>query len=712
MKKIILTLLALTLPIVTSRAFIVLSETFSYPDGTLTAVSGGTWVAHSGAGSGAQQVVGGQLRVAFNSAEDVNRLFDSSAVFDTTNNPSVNHLYSSFTINLTNAPTSGTANIYFSHFKDSGTFNFRARIFAITNGAAAGKYRIGIGATNSAPTTVGFVAFPQDLDLNTTYTVVSRINVTNGQSTLWIDPATEASTSVTNDPPDPGTTISLAAYAFRQNGSGGAVVFVDSLKIGTLFNDVAGANTAPLVSPIPNQNTPRNAAIGPIAFTVEDAETPAASLIVSNGSSNASLVPNGNIVLGGSGTNRNLTITPAAGQQGSTTISNFVSDGVNTTVSTFVLTVGAPYISPIANQITVSNTPTPAIAFTIGDAEGDSLTLSSNSSNPTLITSIVFGGSGSNRTVTLTPEPNQTGVATITLTADDGTTTFSRSFKLTVTPLLGIVLADTFSYTTFTLSNALYGATDSPWAHASGAIFYEVQVLGGAAELTFQQSEDVAASLTNGPFASTNGVVLYSGFTVRFNVLPTASGNYFAHFKDSNPGTTFRGKVFAATANAAPGQLRIGIANQGNAPSVEYPMDLNLGSTYNVVTKYNTGTGETWLWVNPASEGSPNVAAVDALQTSSIGSYGLREDTGIGVVDIDNLVISTSFADVLTAVAPGPTTLTNDVFGTDRVLSWAGSQFALQCAPAVTGVYTNIPGVTSPHTNAIADGQKFFRLKY
>jgi len=30
--------------------------------------------------------------------------------------------------------------------------------------------------------------------------------------------------------------------------------------------------------------------------------------------------------------------------------------------------------------------------------------------------------------------------------------------------------------------------------------------------------------------------------------------------------------------------------------------------------------------------------------------------------------------------------------------------------PAVTGVYTNVPGAASPYTNAITGSQEFFRL--
>jgi hypothetical protein len=44
------------------------------------------------------------------------------------------------------------------------------------------------------------------------------------------------------------------------------------------------------------------------------------------------------------------------------------------------------------------------------------------------------------------------------------------------------------------------------------------------------------------------------------------------------------------------------------------------------------------------------------------------------------------------------------------VLSWTDPTFGLQTAPEVFGTYTNIPGATSPYTNAITGNRQFFRL--
>ena len=105
-------------------------------------------------------------------------------------------------------------------------------------------------------------------------------------------------------------------------------------------NPAAGTNTAPTISAIGNQTTAQDTATAPISFTIGDAETPATSLSVAGTSSNVALVPNTNIVFGGSGSARTVTLTPAAGQSGTTTITVTTTDGGGLTASTaFTLTV-------------------------------------------------------------------------------------------------------------------------------------------------------------------------------------------------------------------------------------------------------------------------------------------------------------------------------------------------------------------------------------
>lgn len=101
-------------------------------------------------------------------------------------------------------------------------------------------------------------------------------------------------------------------------------------------------------------------------------------------------------------------------------------------------TNSAPTISYIEDQFTLANVPTAPIPFTIFDAEtpAEYLTLSVSSSDPTLLphSRIFFGGSGSDRTVTLFPLTNHFGITVVTLSVSDGLLTASTAFILFVGP--------------------------------------------------------------------------------------------------------------------------------------------------------------------------------------------------------------------------------------------------------------------------------------
>jgi hypothetical protein len=98
-------------------------------------------------------------------------------------------------------------------------------------------------------------------------------------------------------------------------------------------------NNPPTISNVAYQTIAENESTGALAFTVNDPETPAPSLTVIRSSSNTTLIPLTNVVLGGSGANRNVTVTPAPNQIGSATITLTVSDGSLHTIETFMVTV-------------------------------------------------------------------------------------------------------------------------------------------------------------------------------------------------------------------------------------------------------------------------------------------------------------------------------------------------------------------------------------
>ncbi|MDB6123917.1 MAG: Repeat family [Pedosphaera sp.] len=732
MKKALFTLFATVALAAGSQASLILTERFSYPDGAIVGAPNSPWLSHSGTG-GSMVCSNNQLVVSTARTEDVNAFLAGVTSLTGTspyNTNSAFTVYSKFQVYFTQLPT--TAGAYFAHFKDNNggaQTGFAARIWAsatnaITGGTVpAGKLRLGIG--NGSSSLQGSGQIDTDLTTNVIYTVVTRFVPATGVSTIWLNPSLETDPSVTAT--DVGTAarpnaLDVYAYALRQ-ATGEGTMFIDNLKVATSFDDLS----APGISFIASQATPANTPTAAIPFTVVDDETPAASLTVAGTSSNTALVPNANIVFGGGGTNRTVTVTPATGQQGTTTITITCTDTDSKSTSvTFLLTVGAPVISSIPNITTPSNTIPAAVSFTVGDAESPaaSLTLTGSSSNPTLIpnASIVFGGSASNRTVSVTPASGQIGIATITVNVSDGANTASTSFVVNVYPLLGVLFTENFNYP----DGPLYNAAGSPWSHTSptAANFFEVGVSNSQAVLSGGLQEDVSAGITNvigAAFNTTNGYILYSGFTVTFSALPSAAGEYFAHFRDD--GNSFRARIFATITNAAVGKFRLGIANQGGAASVTVPIDLSLGTNYSVVTKYVVGSGISTLWVNPQAEASSSVTATDAIGLSEITSYGLRQSTGIGTNSLDNLKIGTSFSDVATILVvtpPPPVSLNIALVSGNVQISWSTNSvgYALESKATITGATWTPVGQTptvSGTNNVVTvtpTGTAFYRLNH
>lgn len=228
MKKCFLTLaLAIVggLPL-SGRADILLDESFAYPDGILTDVSGGKWVNHSGT-AGQVDVASGAANLIETEGEDVNASLaggpypaDSSVV-----------LFAAMKVRFTALP-SGTGG-YLAHFKNEGT-TFKAKLFATTTGAATGQFRLGIARSANTPTIL-----ERDLSLNTAYTVVIRYEIETAASTLWVDPTSEADPGVNGS--DTATASAVTAFALRQSLSSGAgmgTLVVDDLRVATTFAEL------------------------------------------------------------------------------------------------------------------------------------------------------------------------------------------------------------------------------------------------------------------------------------------------------------------------------------------------------------------------------------------------------------------------------------------------------------------------------------------
>jgi len=253
---------------------------------------------------------------------------------------------------------------------------------------------------------------------------------------------------------------------------------------GLVPGGAGAANTPPSISPISDQVDLQSTPIR-IPFTVWDAETPADRLRLRLVSFNPTLWPEvdacGTIDAGfcfsGTGSNRTVTLTPAGTNLGKTEIAIIVADEDGlTATNSFGLTVVEDTlhtVAPISDQVTLENTPTGTIPFSVvgdGNTAGD-LTVVGMSDNQELVpdANIVFGGRGSTRTVTVTPAANRSGTAVITIITSrvsDGQVVNISSFALWVKFSLQIASVDGRLAVTWTdTSAALQVASQitGPW---------------------------------------------------------------------------------------------------------------------------------------------------------------------------------------------------------------------------------------------------------
>jgi hypothetical protein len=330
---------------------------------------------------------------------------------------------------------------------DGGTSNnVVSRTFAVT-----------VNPVNQAPTLdpLANVTINENASFQTVNLTGITSGATNENQTLTVttassNPGLIPAPAVSYTSPNATGSITFAPTA---NGFGSATITVTVNDGGTSNNVVSRTfavtvnpvNQAPTLDPLANVTINENAGLQTVNLTgiTSGATNESQTLAVTTSSSNTGLIPTPAVTYTSPGTTGSIKFTPVASTYGSATVTVTVNDGgtSNNVVSrSFTVTVNQvntpPTISSITNRIIAMDSATPAIPFTIADAEtaASSLTLAGSSDNPTLVqtTDIAFGGSNGNRTVTVTPEPEQTGVANITITVSDGTATAQSVFQLSV----------------------------------------------------------------------------------------------------------------------------------------------------------------------------------------------------------------------------------------------------------------------------------------
>ena len=286
---------------------------------------------------------------------------------------------------------------------------------SITLGAVTAAIPFTIGDTTTAATALTVRATSSNLAVLPLASLV--LGGTGANRTLTLRPSSVAGT----------TTITVTV-------SDGALTATRTFSV-----TIAPPNTAPTISALTSRSIALGAVTAAIPFTIGDTTTATTALVVRATSSNLAVLPLASLVLGGTGANRTLTLRPPSAA-GTSTITVTVSDGALTASRTFTVSVTAPNTAPTISALTsrsiAQGAVTAAIPFTIGDTTTatTALVVRATSSNLAVLplASLVLGGTGANRSLTLRP-PSAAGTTTITVTVSDGALTASRSFTVSVT---------------------------------------------------------------------------------------------------------------------------------------------------------------------------------------------------------------------------------------------------------------------------------------
>jgi hypothetical protein len=249
---------------------------------------------------------------------------------------------------VTYTSPSATGSIAFTPVTDafgSATITVNVNDGSSTNSSVTRTFTVTVSPVNHAPTlnALANVAINQNAGLQTVSLTGIASGAANESQTLTVT-AASGNTALIPNPTvtytSPNTTGSIA-FKPVTNAYGTATVTVTVNDGGTSNNVISQSftvtvNALPTLSSFTNRVVALDASTT-VPFTIGDAETAAASLVVSATSDKQAVVANAGIVTGGTGASRTLTITPAG--QGNARITVTVSDGTGSASSAFTLSV-------------------------------------------------------------------------------------------------------------------------------------------------------------------------------------------------------------------------------------------------------------------------------------------------------------------------------------------------------------------------------------
>jgi len=234
------------------------------------------------------------------------------------------------------------------------------------------------------------------------------------------------------------------------------------------------------------------------------------------------------------------------------------------------------------------------------------------------------------------------------------------------------------------------------WTAHSGTA-NQIQVGGLGATLVQGSGSREDANVAFTPISA--GQTYYFGFDV---VVTGGNSNaYFAHFKDAGTGIDFTVRTFV-TPSTNGGDFTFGLSPAGGSPEQTWATGLAFGQTYRVVGAYSADTRLNRLWVDPTSEGSTSLSAIDPA-AAAVAAFALRQAGGNSTQLVSNVSVGTTWDSVMPNPGTNPPVITSfdpvsGAAGTSVTIG--GSNFAGATNVAFSGVAATFSNLTDTSISA------------
>lgn len=450
---------------------------------------------------------------------------------------------------------------------------------------------------------------------------------------------------------------------------------------GSFTLNVVAVNDAPVVSGLVDQNTNEDTISAYQKIIMSDIESVlTCPTAVSATSSNQAIILNSSIEISKIGSDCYIRATPVANANGVVNINLSVTDGKLSTASTFSLNVvpvnDPPTISSVANQSINKNGNITNLAFTINDIDttlscDSSVTKTSSNEKVVPITGITISGTAPNCIVNATPSLDARGGATISLKLNDGATTVTSKFNVSI---------DFANFTKLTGASMAYVGATSMATDTLGNTYY--------AGMTDRSLDGV--SLTGG--ATSNGLVVkYDKSGTKLWTKLFAVNSVYTNaqriFLDSSDNLFVSGTTKGSTSLIQ--GFVIKITSGGSTSWTKTFSSSGVASVTDVISTgqytYATGIDGTSLFlVKITDTGYAGAGTVQWLKSYNIGSLSYSDRIRM-IFDGSNFYFSGTTTTTLNGVAK---TGTSDIF-------------LMKCDSNGNAIWTKLIGVTSSITRSL-----------